>query len=365
MRKYIFAVIIAGFSLCCGYGLSMAADPMAGIAVIDRSFPKLQPIGFRLGAFTLYPSLEKEVNYTSNVFQTTEDEKADRIYVLRPSVTGVGRFGKHELSFDVKATHMAYANEDEQNYTNYNAAIQNSFHFSKALRIDVGGILSRNHARRLESIGAEVVGAEAIESDVRGLFAKLILEPAQFRWELGVNYAQTSFQDVNERSTNNLVVQRDRDHSSISLDANVIYNAGTRIKPFLGFSYSRTTYDHLNHIDGSGFTGNNQDRDRADILVGVHFAPTGKLRGSAKIGYGYEMAKDDTLDNQGDSLVNIDLTYLYTPLTNFNLGFERFFTDDTSAVQGVVETRLSASVIHELTRQWILSAGTQITRRDF
>jgi hypothetical protein len=365
MKHVLTGIFCAITALFLGCGVSAASDPLAGVPVAARSFPKLEPIGLRVGQFMIYPSLEKEVGYTSNVFQTTDNEKSDRILTLTPSIEATASFGKHNLSASVKADRVMYAQEDDQDYTDYSAVIQNSYNFSNATQLDVGGLIQRNNARRLDSIGGDVVGAEPIRSDTKGVFAKMIMKPARFQWELGLNYADTSYKDVRALSNDQLLVQRDRDRSTISANVNVTYDSQRRFKPYFGLTYSKIDYDRRNFVDGIGFAGVNQDRDRIDILAGVNFEPTGKWRGSAKLGYGYERTDDNGLDNQGDTLVDIDLTYLYTPLTNFNFGFERFFSDDTSAVQGSIETRLSASVIHELTRQWILTAGVQYTRRDF
>lgn len=365
MHKYFLMVLIAGLSLFAGYGLSMAADPMASVPVAGRSFPELQPIGLRVGSFMLYPSLEKEISYTSNVFQSSDNEESDRIYKFNPSLTLDGSVGKHDVNASFKAERIMYEDFDAQNYTDYQAGIQTRLHFSEAAQLELGGTISQQNARRLDSIGDTIVAAEPIQSDSKGVFAKMILKPARFRWELGLDYSDTSYDDVRSLANNQLLVQRDRDRSALSASVNVTYDSETRYQPYFGLTYTKTDFKRLDFVDGSGFAGVNQDRDRIDALVGVNFAPTGKLRGSVKVGYGYERTDDNTLDNEGDGLIDIDLTYLYTPLTNFNFGFERFFTDDTSAIQGVIETRLSASVIHELTRQWILMAGTQFTRRDF
>jgi uncharacterized protein (PEP-CTERM system associated) len=89
------------------------------------------------------------------------------------------------------------------------------------------------------------------------------------------------------------------------------------------------------------------------------------LRGNARVGYGIYNPDDNALDRQNSTVVDIDLAYLYSPLTNFYFSAERFFTTNTDDIGGTLETRLSAKVIHELTRRWILNASVGFTNRSF
>jgi len=89
------------------------------------------------------------------------------------------------------------------------------------------------------------------------------------------------------------------------------------------------------------------------------------LRGTARVGYGGFTPDDNALNEQKNAVMSIDLTYLYTPLTNFILGADRFFTNSTDSAGGTLQTRLNASVIHELTRQWIIRGDLVYIDRSF
>ena len=73
----------------------------------------------------------------------------------------------------------------------------------------------------------------------------------------------------------------------------------------------------------------------------IDIKPTGKLRGVASIGYGSDRPDDDRLETQDDMVVNIDLSYLYSPLTNFTFNINRFFAGNNGASSMALETQLS------------------------
>lgn len=365
MRKYGLFFVITGFALLFWAHALRADDPMGAIPVSERSVAGFEPMGLKLGKFMVYPSLDVETVTTSNVFQTSVDEKSDFITIFKPSLLMTGSMGAHDVSVSATGNAARYKTYDRQNYTDYDVVIKDRVALTRAVGVESGVFAKQSSVRRLDSLVGEIVGGDPITSEIKGVFAKMIFKPARFQWDIGVNYADIGYQNVRAIDTNNVLVQDDRDHTSLSMHAEVTYETQARLKPFFGVVYTRNDYDRRDYIAGAGYVGANQNRDRIDVLAGVKLAPLGKWRGAAKIGYGVEKSDDSALDNQGTGLVHIDLTYLYTPLTNFNIGFDRFFSDDTAAAQGVVETRLSASVIHELTRQWVLTAGTQWAKRDF
>ena len=348
-----------------GYGLSMAADPMAGVPIIDRNFKKLEPKGVHVGKFLLYPSLQSDVQYTNNVLQTNAQKESDKIFVLTPEVTGSADFGAHTISIDARGEQYLYEQYDSQNRLNYNAELGANMAISTAARLDVKLIAAQDHNRRLEESNAVIEPADPVQYNRTGFLTELILKPSNMEWRLGAAVNQLQYKNTRRLSDNALLVQNDRDRLSYGATVDVTFDAGLRFKPALGISYTQFDFDRRNFVNGAGYSGVNQNRQRYAALAGIEMVPVGKWRGQAKIGVGYEVAKDKALDNQATNLVDIDLTYLYTPLTNFNFEFERFFEDDTNATQGVIQTRLAASVLHELTRQWLLSAGISQEWRDF
>ena len=364
--KQLFFILVMGLApLVCGYGVSKAADPMAGVPIIDRSFKKLEPKGVRVGKFLLLPSVQSDVEYTNNVFQTNAKKESDKVFVLSPQITGEANFSGNKVSLNVEAEQYLYEKYDSQDRLNYNAEIGINVPLSTTARFDAKIITGQDHNRRLEESGSVIESAEPVQYNRTGFLSELILKPSNIEWRIGAAANQLKYKNTRRLSDNALFVQNDRDRVSYGATVKATYDAGLRFKPAFGISYTQFDFDRRNFVSGAGYGGVNQDRQRFAALAGIEMLPVGKWRGEAKVGVGYEVADDSVLDNQATNLIDIDLTYLYTPLTNFNFEFERFFEDDTNATQGVIQTRLAASVVHELTRQWLLSAGISKEWRDF
>lgn len=345
--------------------VAMASDPMGDLPIQARLPNSLKPLGLKVGVFTLYPSLRQDVGYTDNVYQVKSGRKSDKFYSVRPSLMMKGAMHGHDLALSAHAERIMYQEYDAQGYTNFKLGLSDEVTLDSTTSLNVGAQFDRHHETRIDLDGTEPAFSEPVRSDTRHIFAKMKFKPARLGWTIGADYKAIGYSNTKSLSGDQTIIQDDRNRIEARLSADVVYDSQRRIQPFFGLSYEHVDYAKRDYVDGAGYIGVDQDRNRVEGLAGFILKPIGKWSSSAKVGYGYEMTKDDALDNQGSGLVDIDLTYLYTPLTNFMFGFERFFSDDTPSTRGIVETRLSTSVIHELTRQWILTAGVRWAHRDF
>lgn len=363
MRFYlsVFTGILFLLAFC---GAAEAADPLATIPVKERAFDSFEPKGLKLGKLTVFPALETKTVWTSNVFQQENAAASDRIFIVRPVISALLPLGDHRFDFTFEAERQIYAEYDSQTRTDYTGRAAGRFALSPAVTLETGIEAERHHPGRLD-LSAPEIPEKPVAVDEKGFFTTLILKPSRLHWRLDLAARDIAHDDGTALETGNTVVFRDRDRSVYEAGGEVAYETGRRWKPFIGFSFSRAVFDRRDYIDGSGFSGPLQDRNRYAVNAGLDLSPAGKLRGRLAVGYGYENPDDETLDEGSTGLVDIDLTYLYSPLTNFTLNAGRFFANDVNAAQSIIETRLSAGIIHELTRRWILEAGADYRIRDF
>lgn len=341
-----------------------AHDPLAQIPVAERRFNSFEPKGLNIGKMILYPAFEAETEYTSNVLRQNKDKKSDKILTLRPGLSGVLPLGDHRIGFNAQAEHKRYADHDSQNHNNYSGHINGQFAVNDHAVIHTKLHASYRHQDRL-NLSASDMPDRPLAVDRKGFLTQLILKPSRIEWQLTAAITETTYEDGKSLTDGTNIIYRDRDRKNYEAGIKTVFNTGTRWKPFLGFSINRAVFERRDYVAGAGFSGVNQNHTQYAAITGFEIEPTDKLHGAMRFGYGYETPDDSTLDSGSTGLVDIDLTYLYSPLTNFNISAARFFSDDTNAAQSIIETRLSASVIHELTRQWVLQAGIDYRMREF
>lgn len=358
----LFLIFSAVFLLNGGTGF--ANDPLAQIPVAERRFNSFEPKGLNIGKAILFPALTAETTYTTNVFLQNQDKQADTILSVRPAISGYIPMGNHRIAFDGMAEQRRYADFDSQNHTDYSGRLNGQFAIGTKTALHTRINIERQHQDRLNLSAADIPN-RPLAMDRKGFLTELILKPSRIEWRLHAGITDTRYEDGTSLAGGTDLIYRDRDRVNYEAGIKTVFNMGTRWKPFLGFSFNRAVFERRDYIAGSGFTGVKQDSNRYTAHAGFKIEPTDKLRGEMRFGYGYELPDDSALDNGATGLVDIDLTYLYSPLTNFNISASRFFSDDTNATQSIIETRLSASIIQELTRQWILQAGIDYRMREF
>jgi hypothetical protein len=366
------AIIVIGFSILGlgGVHSAYAADPMASMPVLERSFKDFAPIGFKLGTFDVFPNLDTSVEYTSNTLQSDNNEESESIYRARAGVNGRSVSGRLTTDISGFIERLDYQKTDGFDQVNFLANAKTEYTISPVASVSGEIDIERKHQTRYQA-GTIASAFDPIQIDEYGFLTSLMLNPGSIKWTASAEYENISHEDTVLNATGTPLIQSDRDRSLYSLGLRANFEKFSTqqdvgFTPFLGIKTTRTVFERRNFDTTTNqFSGIDQSNTRYSLSGGIDMKTKGKWRGSASFGYGLSNPDDDRLDKQGASVVDIDLTYLYSPLTNFIFEAERFFTDDTDSADSTLETRLSGRVVHELTRQWILSTGISYVNREF
>lgn len=361
---------VFGLVFCYETKTLMASDPLGNIPVLDRRFSDFSPAGFRLGLFHVQPSLDTSISYTSNALQASSNEQSDRILTAIAGAKGTANIGRADIDINGEIEQIKYQEISDLNRTNFHGEINIDYDLSSTSSLQLRLMKDRMHETRLENPITQSL-FEPIQVDEHGFLTTLILRPAHTQWAFSAGYNDINYRNTKLISTNAISVQNDRDHSVYSGGVKVSYERfgdkyKQRLVPFVGLNVSKSLYDRNGFQAGTGdYTGTKKDSTNYNIIAGLDIKPTGKLRGVASIGYGSDRPDDSTLETQDDIVVDIDLSYLYSPLTNFTFNINRFFSGNNGASAMALETQLSGTVVHELTRQWLLNAGIDYTTTQF
>jgi hypothetical protein len=366
-RVVAIVVVVSGLSIAG----AMANDPMGNIPILDREFSGLTAKGFNLGLFTIKSRLSTGIEYTSNTLQSDDNEVSERVYRTVGALNAVKETDHYDLTLIAEIDDRRHQTTKDFNHTNARGFIGFVYDLSHSSELSITGSAEQAHQTTFETgtVNAAYRPTEIREYEAN---ARWRYKPGTIRWDVFGGIADRSFEDTEFIASGNPFIQTDRDATIYTAGADIALDRlpsefGQKgITPFLGFRVDRTEFDRRDFdANTNDFTGVDQSNWQYGVTAGVEFAPTGKLRGTARVGYGLYRPDDGDLDDQSSSIASIDLTYLYSPLTNFMFGADRFFTNNTDDVGGTLETRLSARVIHELTRRWIFDAGLSYTNRSF
>lgn len=260
------------------------------------------------GRFTLMPELAVEETFRSNVFLTESDRKSDLVTTVAP---GIGfRYGSEANSVSVKyrVAFFNFARYSHNNYENHTA--------EGILRYSTPGGLRFDFTDDFTKGALEQSGVITRQRDFRqNLFSGNVGYEFSDRWRSEAKYARA---DLDFGSS----LDRTSGYGSNLFGANLYYRFLPRVSALI-------EYDYLT----KGFTGADI-ADHKDHLFygGVAFSPRGKLKGSARAGYG-QKEFDRRLASRNNSpdtwILAINLIDELNSKTRLSFDGTREMADDT------------------------------------
>lgn len=127
--RNIFLMLLA--SMFIGGGVSFAQSfsyKDEGIRIGEKEFKDVK--GYRLGAAEIKMGLADEVQYDSNIFLKSSDEKGDVLNITTPSILAnvpLGMEQRHLLQLYYDADAVAFSNYTNQNYVNQHSLVNANF----------------------------------------------------------------------------------------------------------------------------------------------------------------------------------------------------------------------------------------------
>lgn len=327
-------------------------------SVLERGRPETNPIGYKLGGFTVLPSLDTQLGYTDNVYQTTSNETADGFLRLVPRVTARSDWSRHSLQLNGSADIYRYLDAKPRNQDGWSIGTIGRLDATS----DVAITAALDTARRYESqfSGAALVNVRSV-TPFQQSQARLMAEGrfARVRIVGSADYAKYDFQSV--RTLSGFLVSqdnRDRDvaRGAVQLEYGLTPDTGV----FGQVTYTGTSYDQAL---APGIA--NRDSKEVRALAGVSLDLTALLRGSAGIGYIDRRFTAPIYQNISGFSFDAKIEYFPSQLTTVTFNAFRDIQDSTFGGSGFFNTGAAMRFDHELLRNLLLSYGVSYAQNDF
>lgn len=311
------------------------------VSVRERERPELDPMGTRLGAFTLNATLDLDVTSTDNLFATSTGEVDDIIYTVAPSARLASGWSRHSLALEAGAafrSHEDFSSEDVD--THYLRGVG---------RLDIGSNTALHGSARYAHdftprydpdslIGAPTEFDRTDASiGVSHRFARLGVRADAFTSEREYDGAAAS-----------------RDFTQNGLRGRLDVELSPRITAFASGTIDERDYDNSPASNSEG----------RSLLVGAAFQGN-LLRGEISAG---QFERDyDGFDSIDGLAVAGRVEWSVTPLTTVTVDAVRSADDNVGIASGFpyVSMEYGARVDHELLRNVILTAAVRSGERDY
>ena len=346
------------------YGGATVSSPSAGqyfvrnryTAANAHSYPGIDPVPVRLGAFEARPVLVLSSRTRSNVFLTDTNEQSDTLFTIEPSIAVASTWSRHRIGFDAEVEHEEYLDLSNQSATQYGVRGFGQVDVSSNFAV-AGSVIHQNQREDRLAIGSATgIAAERVEFDRNSAEANALYATDRWRLSGRVSVTDTDFSDTTSPA-GFLIDQDFRDHETVRVSAAAQY-AVTRDWALVG---SVATEDREYSAAGA-----NRDISGITYQAGVNFELPVNLRGQVTAQFQDFDPDDPTLSNIEQSGLNASVQWFPTELTTATFTAAQSVADagNTSDSNAVV-TRYGVGVDHELLRTLVLSGGVFFETREF
>lgn len=338
--------------------LAQEEEVERGQTVTSRPRPDYDPIGQRVGGFILYPDLQIQETYESNIFATQNKEKGDLITSIEPALDLKSNWNVHALNFHLDSRAVKFADHDQENFTDFTA--------------ETGGRLDIYHdARMFGGLGYKL--RHEPRSSPNNLGG---INPAEFADYAGSLAGEKEFNRLSFRLDGNFdayrysnqktatgipLLQERRDYD----DKRLQLRTGYELAP-LRQVYFLTGYDWRSYEFTPDISGFDRNSTGYTLALGANYDLTGIIFADVFAGYRRQDFRDSRLPTLQGPTGGAKLTWNVTRLTTITGSITRDVVETIlNNASAYFATREELHADHELLRNFLLNASLGAEQDDF
>lgn len=332
----------------------------AARGVAERWRPDYQPIGGRLGAFFLYPTLTLTAAATDNARASDRDRRGDAYFEAQAAARLQSNWSVHALSVDARLSRSVHARLSSEDATQYGAAVAGRLDASRDLEARL--LLSADRLVEARSSYASPAGARApVPYDVVRAAAGATRGFGRLEVAADLSAASARYRTVASRSGERLF-QGYRDVDTAAADASAALELSPGRALLLRVAADRRRYA-LRASDPRQPGGLDRDSTGGRAEAGVKLSLAGLLHGQLRAGYLVRRYDDPRLRDASGASFGADLLWSAGRATSLRVAAERRVDEAGSTdVAGNRVTELAGTLDHEARRNLILTAHLRRAR---
>lgn len=340
------------------------------VPVGDRNFPDFSPKGMIIGNLIVLPKLTVTETYNDNIFASSEtggsDAVSDTYTTLAPAISIRTIKDRHFFGLQASAEIFRYLEEDSEDRENFLVSGGGHFEIKHDLLLPYNVTYQIGHQDRSDNI-ARVFTAEPLEIEEFSTEAGLAYKPNRLGFQGIGRFIAKRFQDgVSINDPNFQVVRSDADFNTAEVELQTSYDFHANHSVFLRGTVGKTEYeDSIFDDNAQAYTGVFRDSANGRVLAGLITNYKGILLSEIGVGYATVDYDSNQIDDVENIAVDADIDWNITKLTTLGLAATRSIIQDNEIVQGIVQTRATLSVDHELQRSLLLNGYITYLNRDF
>lgn len=342
-----------------------AAGPFArdkNVSVRARPHPEFDPIGVRVGSFTLKPKLRVQVENSDNVYGAKTNKVSDSYLRLIPSFELGSNWSQHELVLFGMAEADRYNKLDSENNDAWQLGARGRLDVLRDANI-IGAASAGHFTESRTAANTINTSAKPIEYDLQNLSLTGVRTFNRLRFTAATNVDHFKYSDGRTLSTatppNAVIDQSYRDRTASSLYGRADYALTPDTAIFAKITGNIHDYAHV-------VGGVNRNSRGMEYLVGANMQFTNVLRGDVGAGWLVQNFEGAGFRDISGYSVQGKLEWFPTQITTVTVDASRTIQDSgVVGSGGVLATQASAQIDHELLRNLILTGVVSGQKSEF
>jgi hypothetical protein len=349
----------------------MAQDSEQVTSVFERTRQDLSASGIRSGGMLFYPEIKAEGEFNSNIFATQDNvtpDVNDFIAIVKPSFRLESDWNNNYFGLNASADVGRYTDSSSEDYEDFNLGASTRLDISRGTNIFADLTYADAHEDRGS---ADSVGRQSVPTTYSTFKALVGFKRDEGVMSFAVNgsYEDANYNDV-ALIGGGFLENDDRDRETVRGSVRLGFEMNEDYEAFVKFTTIAVKYAD-SRLDG----GPLRDSDGWDVVGGAAFDISGKSKGEFYVGYVKRDWNSASLVDVGDFKFGASLLWNATGLTSMKVAIDRDVTETTvnsnvgsdneAFAAGILSTRYSVRLEHELRRNLLLGADVAFTRMDF
>jgi hypothetical protein len=344
--------------------LEPAATGPLSETVMKRGRPDYDPLGMRMGAFIVHPSLSVVGTYDSNVFATSSGEKSDFYVSELPTLSIGSDWNQHAIALTVSGAFKQYASHSSEDVNNFTVEASGRYDVSNGEYFSVDAIYQLLHEDRQDP-NATASAKNPIEYKVMG--GDLVYVRQKARLWFRIDNTLTAY-DFNNASTAGgaTIPENFRDRIEYVIAPRLNYEIQPGYNAFLRVIGNERQY--FSQELGAGPMGENVRRNSHgwEVDAGTAIAISPISTAEVYVGYLKQYYENPLFKSPSGVAFGANLIWNVTPVTTIRGGFSQAVAETTlENASSSLETSVQLTAEHELLRNLLLLASVGFTHDDY
>lgn len=314
------------------------------------------PEGVRVGNFIFFPTVGTLVRYDDNIFATAANRKKDAVSELMPELKIKSDTGNHEFDLTLSGKLVAFAEHEDQNYTDLTASARAALHFDHAHTLSASVLSMLRHENGLDP-GFPQDAARPVEYLYNRASAGITRDAGQLYGTFSTTVASWEYKDAIARDGSRI----DQSYRNSELVKAQI-SGGYRFSP----GYSLVARTALTRIWNEGTPERTLDSLGYEAFAGIRGELSPVLRWEILGGWGSRDYNQHGLATLNTSLFEGRLTWLATQRLTLHGIVGRSISDQVDSFgTGRVDTTAGLRADAELLHNLVLHLKAEVRDSEF